>query len=171
MAFTMTYEYHPSIELAIRSIKGQLSLQYEVDAAAIFERWWPQYHYVHTDKTKPIYFDAYLTKNGKKVAIVETKCRYDMDYKTFVTVRKNKWMLTEKKLLRNAIICANERLPLYGFLYFTQCKTLLVKQLGEKSGRLREYERRKTTTTADINGGSITDWNAFIDMYDSRKMV
>ena len=167
----MTYSYHPNIELAIRSIKGQESFQYEVDAAAIFMRWWPQYVYVHTDKTKPIYFDAYLTKDGRNVAIVETKCRYDMDYKTFVAVRKNKWMLTEQKLLRNAIICANLRLPLYGFLYFTQCKTLLVRQLGERTGRLREYERRKTTTTATINGGSITAWNAFIDMRHSRKMI
>ncbi|MBA0907836.1 MAG: hypothetical protein H0Z55_00395 [Nitrosarchaeum sp.] len=158
--------------LDINTPRGQETLIHEKEAVEIFHRWWGKtYTYQPTDKSKPIAFDAYLMQGETRKAIVETKCRSDMDYRDFVTQRHNLWLITEDKLERCAKIAGTLNIPLYGFLYFVKCRTLLVIRLSEKNGRLLPHKSIKTKTTATINGGQLSRLNAFIDMTHARKMI
>lgn len=156
--------------LDINSPLGQQSLDHEIEATTIFLRYQGKngYSYVHTNKAKPVPFDAYLMMGDSVRAIVETKCRSDTSYLDFKVLRKNTWLLTESKLLKCCTIAASMKVPLYGFLYFTIDKTLLVMQLSDKRGIPREYTRQKTETKATINGGIASRWNALIRMDNAR---
>lgn len=156
--------------LDIHTPLGADAIAQEELAIEIFHRYQASHGYTfkHTDKTKPVLFDGYIM-NGETVrAIVESKCRYDTDYQEFRDRRKNVWLITESKLLRCCEIAASMNVPLYGFLYFVKCKTLLVMELADRRGRPREYKRAKTESKATINGGTASRWNALINMDNAR---
>ena len=69
----------------IKTPKGQKTLEDERIAARLFELNFPMYKYVETDKAQPIPYDATIFCGEKPMAIVETKCRYDMTLHKLMT--------------------------------------------------------------------------------------
>ena len=107
---------------------------------------------------------------GKAVALVETKCRADVDLFEFIGKYKNKWLITERKLKYAADCASRERLPLFGFLYIVRGQVLMIKRLADAHGNLFEHETKVTTTQATVNGGLAERLNAFIDMSGCEPM-
>lgn len=149
---------------------GKVTLQQELTAYAIFERHHPGYTIEHTDKDKPEPFDGRIMLRGKVMALVETKCRADVDFYEFQTRYRNRWLITERKLKFAAACAERERVPLYGFLYIVRGQVLMVKRLTDARGNLVEHETAETKTQATVNGGEAIRLNAFIDMADCEPL-
>lgn len=143
---------------------GKVTLQQELTAYAIFERHHPGYTIKHTDKDKPEPFDGRIMLGGKVMALVETKCRADVDFYEFQARYRNRWLITERKLKFAAACAERERVPLYGFLYIVRGQVLMVKRLTDARGNLVEHETKVTQTQATVNGGLAERLNAFITM-------
>ena len=159
-----------SAGLDILTPAGQVTLQHERAAYAIFERRFPGYTIQHTDKDREAPFDGRIMLRGKSVALVETKCRADVDIYDFRARYRNRWLITERKLQRAAACARRERVPLYGFLFFVRGQVLLVKRLADARGILIEYDLRETKTKATVNGGEATRLNAYVDMADCEPL-
>jgi len=158
-----------SAGLDILTPAGQVTLQQERAAYAIFERCFPGYTIQKTIKPNAP-FDGRIMLRGKSVALVETKCRADVDIYDFRARYRNRWLITERKLQRAATCARRERVPLYGFLYFVHGQVLLVKRLADARGTLIEYDVRETKTKATVNGGEATRLNAYVDMADCEPL-
>ena len=152
------------MKLDILTPLGQTTVAEEKIAYAIFEKQRPGYTVQHTDKTKPVPFDGWIIYNGSPVALIETKCRFDVWYDEFVNRYKNRWLITEAKLQVASRSSRKARLPLYGFLYIVKSKVLMVKRLADKDGKLVEREVKDTVTQATVNGGVIKRTNCFVSM-------
>ena len=152
------------MNLDILTPLGQITVAEEKVAYAIFEKQRPGYTIQHTDKTKPVPFDGWIIYNGSPVALIETKCRFDVWYDEFVSLYKNCWLITEAKLQIASRSSRQAQLPLYGFLYIVKSKVLMVKRLADKDGKLVEREVRDTVTQATVNGGIIKRTNCFVSM-------
>ncbi len=158
------------MDLDILTPRGQTTVLEELAAYAIFEKQRPLYTIRHTDKTKPVPFDGWIMHNGSAVALIETKCRFDVYYDEFVNLYKNRWLITEAKLQSAARSAKQFNLPLYGFLYIVKSKVLMIKKLADRSGGLVEREIRKTVTQATVNGGSTKRTNSFVPMNNCTIM-
>lgn len=72
--------------LDIKTPRGQATKIQELEAYFIFERRYTGFKIKHTDKDEPERFDGWIMRDGKKRALVETKCRYDKNYYEFTSV-------------------------------------------------------------------------------------
>ena len=156
--------------LDILTPAGKVTKEQELHAYVIFQRYHPGYTIKHTDKDKPEPFDGWLMQDGKVRALVETKCRADVDYHECVRRYKNTWLITEAKIKYAADCARRERVPLLGFLYIVRGQVLLVKKLTDKNGAVIEHRTEKTKTRATVNGGLAERLNAFIDMTGCEPM-
>ena len=150
--------------LDINTPRGQNTLPHEQMAYQIFQAHHEAYTIKHTDKAKPEPYDGWIMHAGKPVALVETKCRADVNYYEFRQDYKNRWLITEAKLNVAARCARRERLPLYGFLYFVHGQVLLKIKLANSAGVLLEHDTKRTRTQATVNGGEAWRVNGFVDM-------
>lgn len=146
--------------------RGQQSLQDERIAALWVETKWGV-RYIETPKSSPATIDAVLTdeRAGTIKAVVETKCRYDIDLDGFRDRYRSEWLVTWEKINRGTMIAQALGVPLVGFLYLPADKTLLIARISNPEGTLALPVRLETTETQKtVNGGRAVRTNAFIDM-------
>jgi hypothetical protein len=154
--------------LDILTPKGQQSAAHELDAVNLWMNRWPGFQYAHTPKDKPVAIDAMIIKDGKIVAGVEVKCRYRLSLHQFRTTFNSEWLVTAQKLDDCAAICSMLHIPLVGFLYLVDDRTLLHAKLYENGQWIIPMRRERSVTQRTINGGSIERENAYIDMINAR---
>ena len=155
-----------TLELAIKTAAWQQATDQEPNAYAIFERVNPDYKILRTDKKKPLTFDAWVMRNETKVALVETKCREFSHYE-FANKYKSRWLLSESKLTGLARCAVSWQLPVYGFLYFINCKILLTIKLINKHGVIIEREKTFVKTKEKYIGGTDTTECGFVPMHSA----
>lgn len=131
--------------LAIETPAWRAQTDQEDYAYAIFMRHWPELTIQRTDKTRPLPFDAYVLKQGQRIALVEAKCR-EFTFQTFTKQYKSQWLLSESKLTVLARCALQHKLPAYGFLYFINCKILLYTVLASRAGAIVEREAKIVTS-------------------------
>ena len=153
--------------LDIFSKKGQVSLSDEQYAARWVEKNF-SLRYIQTPKDSPAVIDAIITNKSSSriLAVVETKCRYDVEtLHQFQYNYKNEWLVTWSKVHNAINIATSMGVPCVGFLYLVKPKALLMQRISEPDGKLATEVRLSTTSTqATINGGRALRTNAFIDM-------
>ena len=154
----------------ILTTKGQATLKDEQRAADIFKKHFPTYQYLETPKDMPAVVDALLYER-ELMAVVETKCRYDMDYDKFCHAYNCEWLVTFDKINKGAKLAASLGVCLVGFLYIVPSDYLLVQKLSDTDGNfIVDIHLRETETQRTINGGLITRTNAFINMKGARVL-
>ena len=158
-----------TLELAIKTAMWQAAPDQEPNAYAIFERVKPDYKILRTDKKKPLVFDGWIMHNDKRVALVETKCR-ELTYYEHEHKYKNKWLLSEKKLTGLQRCAVSWQLPVYGFLYFINCKILLTIKLVNRQGVIIEREKRFVKTREKYLGGTEETECGFVPMHNATIM-
>ena len=158
------------MKLGVLSPKGQASLVQEAKAAEIFRSHNPDLTYITTPKDKPSRIDGVLVdKNGVIRAVVEAKSRYGISLANFQRKFHNEWLITYEKLATAANVAQLFHVPLVGFLYLVEDKTLLTIQLADQWGHFSQpFRVEKTETTKDINVGSTFRNNAFVKMDKAR---
>lgn len=155
----------------IKTQRGKATLADERVASAWVEREF-RVRYVETPKDQPATVDAIITDTkGQEIrAVVETKCRYDVDIDGFRSRYRSEWLVTWDKVAKAMTIAQCLGVPLVGFLYLPTCRTLLVARISHPDGRLATSIRLDTTETqATVNGGRAIRTNAFIDMAQARQ--
>lgn len=147
--------------------KGKVSLSDEQYAARWVEKNF-SLRYIQTPKDQPAVIDAIITnKSASRIlAVVETKCRYDVvSLDQFQTNYKNEWLVTWSKVHNAINIATSMGVPCVGFLYLVKPKVILMQRISDPDGKLSTEVRLSTTSTqATINGGRALRTNAFIDM-------
>ena len=99
------------------------------------------------------------------MAIVETKCRYNLTHDQFRHGYENQWLVTTDKLDKGARLACALRVPLLGWLYLVDDAVLLWIKLTDRLGQIIPHtESRTTTTQKTCNGGTASRENSFIDM-------
>ena len=150
--------------------KGQVSLSDEQHAARWVEKKF-SLRYIQTPKDSPAVIDAIITNktSSEILAVVETKCRYDVvSLDQFQTNYKNEWLVTWSKVHNAINIATSMGVPCVGFLYLVKPKVLLMQRISEPDGKLVTEVRLSTTSTqATTNGGRALRTNAFIDMSEA----
>lgn len=127
--------------------------------------------YVETPKGMPATVDAIITDTRAQEirAVVETKCRYDVDLAGFRSRYRSEWLVTWDKVHKAINLAQCLGVPLVGVLYLPTCRTLLVTRISHPDGRLALPIRLATTETrATVNGGKATRTNAFIDLSTAK---
>lgn len=127
--------------------------------------------YVETDKDSPAAIDALLMNSAgdKVIAVVETKCRYDVTLEEFRERYDNKWLVTWEKLAKGMEIASMMHVPFVGLLYLPRSAAALLIRISHPNGNLAASMRLETTTTqATVNGGKASRTNAFIDMSTAK---
>ncbi len=155
-----------SVGLDVLTPAGKVTLQHERMAYALFEDHYANLKIEHTDKDQPEPFDGRIMQSGKVVALIETKCRVNVNWQQFQTRYKNEWLLTDCKIKIAADCAGRERVPLYGFCFIVQDQVLLIKQLSDANGNLVNYKTAMMTTQATVNGGTKRELTGFISMDD-----
>lgn len=150
--------------------KGQVSLNDEQHAARWVEKKF-SLRYIQTPKDSPAVIDAIITNktSSEILAVVETKCRYDVvSLDQFQTNYKNEWLVTWSKVHNAINIATSMGVPCVGFLYLVKPKVLLMQRISDADGKLATEVRLTTTSTqATTNGGRALRTNAFIDMSEA----
>jgi hypothetical protein len=164
--------------LDVLTPKGQLSVQQERDAVAMFTSRNPAYQYVDTPKHLPADIDAMLLHKGQMHSLVETKCR-DCSLDQFMGAFGGEWLVTFDKVVKARDLARAMGVGLTGFLYLTRDKVLLAQRITDETGLLIPRMRVESTQTQrTTNGGQIVRTNAYIDMraakvirsYDATKV-
>lgn len=148
--------------------KGKVSVDDEQEARRIWESNFHDYLYIETPKNKPAAFDAVLVKDGTICAIVETKCRRDMDIDKFKTDYRSKWLISYHKVRDCCVASDLIGVPFVGFLYIQPSNVLLVQEIYKEKQFKRQITIEKTKTQATTNGGTAYRDNAFIDMANAK---
>lgn len=154
----------------ILTAKGQISADDEQFTRRIWESYFPDYRYIETPKDKPAAFDAVLAKGKTIYAVVETKCRRDMDLEKFNTQYKAKWLVTFKKLRDCAAASDLMGVPFVGFLYIQPDNVLLTQEIYRDGQFQPRIIIDRTQTQATTNGGIVIRDNAYIDMSGAKKL-
>lgn len=149
---------------------GQQTVKDELDAVAIWHKHQPSLMYCHTPKNRECPVDAVLTKDHCIKGVVETKCRYDMTLLQFFEERYGLWLVTFDKIIHARQVALSLGVPLLGFLYIVQDKTLLCKKITDSHGKfVVNMQMQNTFTQTTVNGGNIKRFNAYIDMKDCKQ--
>lgn len=160
------------MKMDIQSPKGQVTLAQERMVIAGFHKIFPNFLYAETDKDCDAVNDGVILnrKTNTIVAVCETKCR-GASIEQLANDWKWEWLITHKKIERNAFLAREMRVFFTGILYLAHSNLLLMKQLydGRTDKWLATYRTAKTTTRRNVNGGSATRENAFIDMRDANQ--
>ena len=127
--------------------------------------------YVETPKGQPATVDAIITDTHAQEirAVVETKCRYDVDLDGFRRRYRSEWLVTWDKIDKAMTLAQGLGVPLVGFLYLPSSRALLMVRISHPDGRLAVPIRLQTTETrATVNGGRAVRTNAFIDLSSAK---
>lgn len=155
----------------IHTPRGQQTLADEQTAIGIFERHYPLLRYIQTPKERPAVIDGIIIQGKFIYSVVETKCRYNISYNSFVDTWDSKWLVTFDKIEGGRRLADAHCVPLHGFLFLVKSELLLTKKLytpGE--GWLTSFGVTKTETQATCNGGAALRDNAFIDMAGALQL-
>ena len=152
----------------INTTKGKVSLADEQRVAEFVEQQLKM-RYVQTPKNMPAAVDAILVDKEVK-AVVETKCRYDIESVAFFdSVYKSEWLITWEKVGKAMQIAAGLCVPCVGVLFLVKPEIILIQRISHSNGNLATKIRLQTTETqATINGGLAIRTNAYIDMRSSK---
>ena len=152
----------------IKTTKGKVSLADEQRVAEFVERKFNML-YVQTPKNMPAAIDAILIDKEVK-AVVETKCRYDIDSVAFFDSNyQSEWLITWEKVNKAMQIAAGLCVPCIGVLFLVKPEVILIQRISNHDGRLATQIRLQTTKTqATINGGLAIRTNAYINMKSSK---
>lgn len=153
----------------IKTIKGKVSLADEQRVAEFVEKKFNM-QYVQTPKDMPAAIDAILVDKEIK-AVVETKCRYDIDSIDFFDSRyQSEWLITWEKVNKAMQIAAGLCVPCIGVLFLVKPEIVLIQRISHQNGQLATQIRLQTTKTqATINGGLAVRTNAYINMKSSNS--
>ncbi len=154
----------------ILTAAGQRTLVDEQRAQEIFERKFPGHLYVHTPKDRPADIDAFIVRNQEICAVVETKCRYNIDLQEFNTRYNATWLVTFEKILKGKDIADALCVPLIGFLYLAKSDVLLMVTIYKNKHFMQKIIIEETQTPESINGGTIIRSNAYIDMSNAKVL-
>jgi hypothetical protein len=156
----------------ILTTKGRKTVEQEQEAIKIWNSKYPSIIYNETPKKKPADIDAILINEKKEiVGVVETKCRVSMSLDKFYNFYSGKWLVTFEKIMKAVSVSKSIYVPLVGFLYFPDEKTLLVQKIFDpENGFCVAFDVRHTETQASVNGGLIYRDNAYIDMNKSKVL-
>lgn len=159
--------------LGVLTARGRASVEQEKIGIRIFEEHNPELAFISTPKDQPSRIDGVLVdRSGVIRAVVEAKSRYGLTLEKFRTAFRDEWLITYEKIVNGAKVAELFHVPLVGFLYLVESNTLLTIQLADATGSFSvPFRVQKTTTTKDINGGSVCRNNAFIPMKDARVFV
>ena len=154
--------------LDIKTTKGKVSLADEQRVAEFVERKFNML-YVQTPKNMPAAIDAILIDKEVK-AVVETKCRYDIDSVAFFDSNyQSEWLITWEKVNKAMQIAAGLCVPCIGVIFIVNPEVILIQRISNHDGRLATQIRLQTTKTqATINGGLAVRTNAYINMKSSK---
>lgn len=154
----------------ILTAAGQRTLVDEQRAQEIFERKFLGHLYVHTPKDRPADIDAFIVKEQEIRAVVETKCRYDVDLQQFNTRYNATWLVTFEKILKGRDIADALCVPLIGFLYLAQSDVLLMVTIYKDGHFMQKMTVEESKTQRSVNGGSAIRTNAYIDMSNAKVL-
>lgn len=156
--------------LAVMTTPGQKACRDMSDAAQLWQRHNRGLSIALLPENKPSDIDGFIVDAaGRVVAGVEGKVRYNVSLDSFASAFGNEWLVTADKLVRACGVARSLRIPVVGFLYLADCKTLLTLPLVNADGMIHaELTCRRTATAATINGGEANRMNAFIDMTGCR---
>jgi len=143
--------------LDVLTPRGQKALGDERRAMAAFSDRFCM-DYVETPKGSAAYADGVLVKEKELRAVVEVKCRYDVDIDGFFLDYNGEWLVTAAKLERCRRAASYLSVPFIGFLHLVNSKKLLWK-------RVEKWKTERTITTRTVNDPTpIRRANGFIDM-------
>lgn len=152
-------------DLDINTPRGQMTLADELAAIELFQSVYPNSTYIKTAKDDHAIIDGLIEKSGTIIAIVETKCRYNLTSDDFARKFGSQWLVTFDKVEGGRHLSDALLVPFWGFLYLVADRVLLAKKLYDhKAGWLTSFEVRKTETQANCNGGSAIRDNAYLNM-------
>lgn len=164
---SLTAGPHAAAGLDIETPKGQKTLEQERHMIASFHKTFPSYHYYETDKTRDSVNDGIILRPSRNeiVAVTEAKCR-NCTVEDITVHWCNEWLITWKKVRRNADLAREMRLNLVGILYCVKSGVALMKKLydGNSDVWLTDFRTAHTETQRTINGGRVVRENAFINM-------
>lgn len=156
----------------IHTERGKETLEQERRVMAAFHKIFPNYQYVETDKDRDAVNDGIIMnrKTGTIIAVCETKCR-SASTQQLVEQWHNEWLVTHKKIKRNAFVAREMRCYFTGLLYLAASDDLLITQLydGNLDRWLVKYRTAETETQKNNAGGTAIRENAFIDMTDAKR--
>jgi len=147
--------------LDINTPQGQKALEDEQLVAMFVEL--KGMRYIQTPKDKPACVDAILVKNGELLAVVETKCRYNLSLGVLKNAFSNEWLVTEAKIQKGLDIANMLCVKFLGFLYLVDEDTLLTIDFSKVKRRVAITE-----TQGSFNGGRVMRKNAYICMDDAK---
>jgi hypothetical protein len=161
--------------LDINTPRGQVTLTDEEKAVAIFQARYPNYTYVHTDKTTMAKMDGLLVRDGKLSGMVLTSCRYGCTVATFEHNWNWEWMVTWRKVALGAWLAKHMQTRLYGFIYVVNDDTLMIQKLFDPSKQpaerwLTPIRVAYTETQATVNGGTAWRHNAYVKVDKATKV-
>lgn len=127
----------------------------------------------HDEKNRdPMYFDGYICKNNKILAMFEVRTRnaeVQIDGIVFRGIKYPTYMITKKKLDKCCDFCRTFNLPFILFIYFNHNDSFLVYRIIDRFGNfLLDFEVRETQSQYSVNGGTIIRENAFINVSDGK---
>ena len=152
--------------------KGQESKRQEDRAIDLWHRSFPSLRYCETPKDKPATVDAIIVRGDEIRAVVETKCRPQLNMTIFALEHKSRWLVTDEKIRKAQQIAEALQVPFLGFLYMPETDALLFETLWHpEKGWKVDIEVKETQTQATINGGKIVRRNAYIDMSRAKLIM
>jgi hypothetical protein len=153
--------------LDIDTARGQVTLQQERRAVAIFHHHFPGHHFYPTPKFRPAVIDGVIVHDDRLYAIAEMKCR-TMSLAEFETRFRSEWLVTYEKIEIAHRLADGLCVQFWGMLYLIPDDVLLCKALYRSDiGWLARFSVCKTDTQATVNGGRASRDNAFIDMSEA----
>jgi hypothetical protein len=158
--------------LDILTPKGQESKRQEDRAIALWYKVYPELRYCETPKDKPAAIDALIVKDDQIQAVVETKCRPQLNMTIFALEHKSRWLVTDEKIRKAQQIAEALQVPFVGFLYMPETDALFFETLWHPNkGWTVDIQVKETQTQATINGGKIVRKNAYIDMSRAKLIM
>ncbi len=154
--------------LDILTERGQVSARDELVVAGWVSSQGGEY--CVTPKAGPARVDAVICRGGAITAVVETKCRYDMDVKKFRCEYRSEWLITDQKVQDGREAAVLLGVPFLGVLYIVPSRVILVVTIADNRGVVRCSVRvAQTETQETINGGRVSRRNAFVSMLQAKE--
>jgi hypothetical protein len=159
------------VGLDILTPRGQQTLRDLNDAVALWEIHNPGWRISLLPDDRESAIDGFLVDpSGQTRAAIEVKCRYGVTKDSFLAAFGNEWLITMRKLTTAWNVCSSLCIPLVGFLYLVDDRTLLTQRIVDSEGDFcGGFRCEKTATQKTVNGGVAERANAFINMEGSRE--
>lgn len=157
--------------LDILTPRGQQTQRDLNDAVALWEVYNPGWTVALLPEDREAVIDGFLIDPSKQIrAGIEAKCRYNVGRDGFRSTFSNEWLVTMRKLTTAWNVCSALCVPLVGFLYLVEDRTLLTKRIVDGGGDFcAGFRCDRTETQRTVNGGKAERANAFINMEGSRE--